>query len=491
MLRILGSPRRLCDGWTRREFIRASALGSLALGATSQAGGVPATASFGKAKACILLYLYGSPSQLETFDPKPDAPVGIRGDLGSIPTVLPGVRIGELLPGTAAVLDRATVVRSMAHPYPVHGIAYATTGLPDPTGVRELSPRDPAHWPFIGSVVDYLEDRRAAGSPPPVPHNLALPWPLSTRRANQPHRAGPYGGFLGPAYDPVWTEFRGEGTRVFTQENRGVVQEFRDPYVGITPDGRFEVSTGEAPGESLTLDRLDRRRTLLEQLDHGRRRLDDEAVRGFDRYRGMAYRLLTSDRLRAALDLGREPRRVRESYGMTLFGQAALVARRLVEAGSRFVSVFWDEYGLADSAWDTHYQHYPRMKDELCPTFDRAFPGLIRDLEARGMLTETAVVCVSEHGRTPQLSGAKGGGRDHWSRAYSAVFAGGGFAAGKVVGRTDRIAGDVVDTPVSPKDVLATTYHLLGIDPSATLTDRLGRPIPLAGEGKVRPELLG
>jgi uncharacterized protein (DUF1501 family) len=204
----------------------------------------------------------------------------------------------------------------------------------------------------------------------------------------------------------------------------------------------------------------------------------------------MAYSLLGSDRLVRALELRHEPHAVRESYGMTLFGQAALAARRLVEAGSRFVSVFWDEYGLADSAWDTHYQHYPRMKDELCPSFDRAYSGLLLDLEARGLLAETAVLCLSEHGRTPKLNSAKGGGRDHWARAYSAIFAGGGFAAGRVVGKTDRIAGDVTETPVSPKDVLATTYHLLGIDPATTLQDRLGRPFPIAGDGRVRRELL-
>src|SRR5438874_1738144 len=178
MLRILGSPRRLCDGWTRREFIRASTLGTLGLGAASRAADAPAAASFGRAKACILLYLYGSPSQLETFDPKPDAPAGIRGELGSIPTVLPGVRIGELLPETAKVIDRATVVRSMTHPYPVHGVAYATSGLPDPSGSVEVSPRDPAHWPFIGSVIDHLEDRRARGRPAAVPRNIALPFPF-------------------------------------------------------------------------------------------------------------------------------------------------------------------------------------------------------------------------------------------------------------------------------------------------------------------------
>ncbi len=488
MLRILGSRRQLCDGWSRREFLRASTLGSIA--AASSTYGKGQAASTGKAKACILLYLYGSPSQLETFDVKPDAPIGIKGELGTTATSMPGFRIGELLPEIAKVVNRTTVVRSMVHPYPVHGIAYATSGLPDPGGIRELSPRDPEHWPFIGSVVDYLEERRLAGKPQAVPNNLALPWPLSTRRSNQPHRAGPYGGFLGSSYDPIWTEFRGEGTKTSTQENRGVVQGFRDPYSGIRPDGRFEIATAEAADQSLTLDRLDRRLSLLEQLDSGRRTLDSDRKHGYDRYRGMAYSILTSDRLRTALDVERESMRVRESYGMTLYGQAALVARRLIEAGSRFVSVFWDEYGLADSAWDTHYQHYPRMKNELCPTFDRAYSGLLKDLESRGLLDETAVVCISEHGRTPQLSGVKGGGRDHWSRAYSAIFAGGGFAAGRVIGKTDKIAGDVVDTPVSPKDVLATIYHLLGISPTTVLHDRFGRPMAIAGEGRVRPELL-
>jgi hypothetical protein len=500
MLRILGSPRRLCDGWSRREFLQAGSLGTFGLGlddwlrgqAVRAAPKTDAPASFGKAKACILLYLYGSPSQLETFDVKPDAPSGIRGELGTIATTVLGFRIGELLPLTAKIIDRTTVVRSMTHPYPVHGVAYATSGLPDPRGNLEVSPRDPGHWPFFGSVVDYLEERRRGGRLSQVPHNIALPFPFSTRRSNQPHRAGPYGGFLGAAYDPLWTHFQGEGTKRFTQENRGLVQEFRDPYGGIKPDGYFDLAEAGTAGAPLTLDRLDRRHSLREQLDKVRRRLDrSEAARSFDRYRGMAYSLLTSSRLRQALDLRREPQAVRESYGMTLFGQSALVARRLVEAGSRLVSIFWDEYGFADSAWDTHYQHYPRMKDELCPSFDRGYAGLIFDLEVRGLLANTAVLCISEHGRTPQLQNVKGGGRDHWSRAYSAIFAGGGFAAGRVVGKTDRIAGDVEGTPVSPKDILATTYHLLGIDPETTLADRLGRPLPVAGEGKVRGELLG
>jgi arylsulfatase A-like enzyme len=162
----------------------------------------------------------------------------------------------------------------------------------------------------------------------------------------------------------------------------------------------------------------------------------------------------------------------------------------LVEAGTRVVTVFWDEYGLAGSGWDTHWDHYPRMKDELLPGLDRAFGGLIQDLDGRGMLDETLVLCLSEHGRTPKMQNVKGGGRDHWSQCYSALMAGGGTARGKVVGKSDKIAGTVAERPISPKDVLATVYHLLGIDPETTLTDRTSKPVPLVAEGSVIQEVL-
>jgi uncharacterized protein (DUF1501 family) len=192
------------------------------------------------------------------------------------------------------------------------------------------------------------------------------------------------------------------------------------------------------------------------------------------------------------LDIGREPLAVRESYGMTLFGQACLTARRLVEAGGKFITVFWDGFGqFASCAWDTHSNHYPRLKEYLLPGFDRAFPALIADLESRGLLDETLVLWVSEHGRTPRIdSKPKGAGRHHWSRAYSIVMAGAGVPRGKIVGSTDRLGGDVRETPISPKDILATAFHLLGIDPRTTVTDPLGRPVPIAGSGELRPELL-
>jgi hypothetical protein len=498
MLSILGSPQHLCDGWSRREALRVGGLAALGLSLpgflrlqqTQAATAKTRTANnFGKAKSCILLYLYGSPSQLETFDVKPDAPKEIRGELGVIPSRVPGFRVGELLPNAAKVMDRVTVLRSMTHKYPIHGAAFALTGVPEIDVAMELSPRDARHWPFIGSVVEFLDQQSRKGKKAAMPSNLALPFPFSSQRTGEVQRAGPYAAFLGGAYNPVWTHFDGKATVKMSKTLAPRTIEVMEPYVGIAPECKFKVAAGDALPADVTLDRLDKRRSLLEQFDQSRAaRKNSEKT--FDRYRGLAMDLVHSTKVRTALDVRREPRAVRDSYGMTLFGQSCLTARRLVEAGSRFVSVFWDEYGLAGSAWDTHWEHYPRMKNELCPGFDKALYGLITDLDGRGLLDETLVVCVSEHGRTPQIQNVKGGGRDHWSRAYSAILAGGGVACGKVVGKTDKIASDVTERPISPKDVQATTYHLLGIDPETIMEDRFGRPVTLAPGGHVICEAL-
>jgi hypothetical protein len=492
MLRVLSSPKRLCDGLTRREALRVGGLGIAGLSLAdffrlqeTQAApsGSALPRSFGRAKSCILLFLYGSPSQLETFDPKPEAPPEVRGTLGTIRSSLRGCQVGELLPHTAKVMHHLTVLRSLTHAYPIHGAAYALTGTPAIDVPMELNPRDPRHHPFIGSVVAFLERTRRA-----VPTNLALPFPFSTQRTGEVQRAGPYAAFLGAAYNPTWTTFRGTATGKMTKTLNALTQEIDEPYIGITPESRFEL---QGEGGEIHLDRLDRRRSLLQQLEQGRRDLGrSEAGRSLDRHRAMAVDLMRSAKIREALDLGKESRSLRESYGMSLFGQGCLAARRLVEAGSRFVSVFWDEYGLAGSAWDTHWDHYNRMTRELCPGFDRALSGLIRDLDSRGLLDETLVVCVSEHGRTPKLNNAKGAGRDHWSQAYSAVLAGGGIAAGRVIGKTDKIAGSVTERPISPKDILATTYHLLGIDPHTLIEDRTGRPTELVPGGQVLTDAL-
>jgi len=317
---------------------------------------------------------------------------------------------------------------------------------------------------------------------------LGLPW-LPNSKTDLDVSAGPYAAFLGQAYNPVWTDFDGKGVRLVPRYGEGQKRSFLDPFGGTTPEGRFRLSSLGQTHADLPIERVNLRRRLLEQFDQARRRADAGAAT-FDRFRQAAFALVTSSKMRDALDIGREPLRLRETYGMTLFGQACLAARRLVEAGCKFVTIFWDGYGqFSGCAWDTHANHYPRLKEYLLPGFDLAYSGLLADLEARGLLDSTLVMWMSEHGRTPKIDARpKGAGRHHWSRVYSTVFAGGGVARGKVVGSSDRIGGDVRDTPVSPKDVLATAFHLLGIDPHTTVNDLQGRPVPIAGDGQVRPE---
>ncbi|MGO9471178.1 MAG: DUF1501 domain-containing protein [Isosphaeraceae bacterium] len=511
MIRVLGGPKRLCDGLTRRDLLQVGSLGLLGISLPALQAGPAVNAAessgprlprFGQAKACILLFLYGSPSQLETFDPKPDAPQEIRGELRCISSSVSGLDVCDRLPRLAQLMDKVTVLRSVSHPYPIHGVAFATTGNPRIDIPMELSPRDPNHWPFIGSVVDYVDNRRLAaqkrhgsarsGPVPALPRNMVLPWAFSSQRVGEVPRAGPYGGFLGQAYDPVCTEFVGKGTRKARKTLLNKTWEDVEPYRGITRESRFQLGAVTDIGRDLTFDRLDRRRSLLDQIEQARRAADSTvASAGIDRQRAMAYDLLGSRSLREAFELANEGDETRSLYGMTLFGQAALTARRLVEAGGRFITVFWDEFGLAGTGWDTHWDHFPRMKDELLPGLDQTLAGLLVDLDRRGLLDETLVVVLSEHGRTPKLASVPGGGRDHWSRCYSVVMAGGGVARGRVVGRSDKIASDPAERPISPKDILATMYHLLGIDPTTMLTDNLGRPMPLVADAAIIPEVLG
>ncbi len=495
MIRVLGGPKRLCDGLTRRDLLQLGAFGLLGLGGSSMGTSAETRSplpGFGQAKSCILLYLYGAPSQLETFDPKPEAPLEVRGELGTIDSAIPGVQLCEGLPRLAQVLDKVTILRSLTHEHPIHGVAFATTGIPRIELPMELNPRDARHWPYIGSVVDAVDRVQRTGGPlPEIPGNIGLPWAFSSRRVGEVARAGPYGGFLGPSADPVWAEFKGAGTVSARKTLQEKIWEGPEPYRGINPDGRFQFAEVTNRPPFLTIDRLDKRRSLLEQLESARPDWDRalEAT-GMDEQRAMAYGLIRSDRLTRAFDLGDESPATRDLYGMTLFGQSSLTARRLIEAGGRFVSVFWDEYGLAGTGWDTHWDHYPRMKDELLPGLDQTVSGLILDLHQRGMLEETPVVVRSVHGRTPKQNRAVGGGRDHWSRCYSLLLAGGGIARGQVVGRSDRIGSDPAERPISPKDLLATILHLLGIDPSSEWNDRQGRPLPLIAKGAVIPEAL-
>lgn len=494
MIRLFGNPKTLCDGVTRRDLLHLGGLSlfglnladfsSLQAAQTSR----PASGSFGRAKSCILVYLVGAPPQHETFDPKPEAPAAIQGELKAISSAIPGVPVGELLPRFAEIADRLTIVRSMTHAWPFHAVNYALAGIPEINPRKESDPNDRTEWPFIGSVVDYLDTRREPLSRPAIPRNVALPFPVYAH-VNFRLLGGPYAGFLGQQYDPLWTSFDAPGTREVPvlAEGSGKL----DPFAGIRSDDRFVL--GQKPAaDAPTLARVGLRRSLLEQFDATRRDLEAHPrVGGYERLKHTAYDLLSSAGLARALDVQQEAEAMRLNYGMNLFGQSLLAARRVIESGGKFVSVFWDTYSHFANGWDTHSNHYPRLKEFLLPVFDHSFPAFLRDMESRGLLDETLVLCLSEHGRTPQLNSRPGGGREHWSRVYSVCLAGAGVGRGQAIGESDKIGGDVKSNPISPKDILASAFHLLGIDPHTTVPGPLGRPVPVAGDGVVHHELYG
>jgi hypothetical protein len=334
MLRILGTRRTLCDGLSRRDLLQIGGLAGLGLAGAmvpsssraeqaSSAAKRPHEKSFGRAKACIFLFPYGSPSSHETFDPKPEAAVEIQGEMKAISTNVPGLAICDHLPNIAKVMDKVTVVRSMTHPYPLHGLAYAVTGIPTYSPDLETQARDSRHWPFIGSVVDYLEQKLNGTAQ--IPRNIGLPWLVNSKTDNPAVNAGPFAAFLGRKHDPVWTDFDGPGLKLAPKNTESQPKQFLDPNGGTTLDGRFTFSpaapSGGAAAKSqpaidLSLERLSLRRSLLAQFDDSRRRLEESAaVQGMDHERQLAWSLLTSGKLRGALDIGQESRNLREEYG--------------------------------------------------------------------------------------------------------------------------------------------------------------------------------
>lgn len=490
MLRIRESaavaPAHLHGGISRRDLLQVggSSLLGLGLGPLLQqqaAGGQNGASSSPKAKRVLLLYLYGAVSQLDTFDPKPDAPDDIRGPFGTIGTSVSGVAFSELLPGVAKRMDQLTLVRSMTQPSPFHNVAMTVTGIASTSGDMELNPRDGRHWPFFGSALSYLAERDRKGLPPSaLPDNVILPWRQSARSPQA--RAGFFAGSLGTRYDPTAIDFRGTGLSDSAMAEK-------DPYSAIARDSQFSFPSTALP-EGMTLDRFQDRRGLLAQLDQKRRMLAATSESAsVDFFQRAALQLCDSGELAGALDLDRESPATRDAYGWHLFGQSTLAARRMVEAGSRIVTVIWDEYTSQNSAWDCHGQLTRRMKNDLCPNFDQTYCALLDDLEARGLLDETLVLCLTEHGRTPKPEGA-GDGRNHWSGVYSVLLAGAGVAKGCVVGESDSQAAFVKDRPISPNDLLSTIYHLLGLDPHRVIFDRAGRPMPLVAGGQIIPELL-
>ena len=476
MITMLGSPRKCCDGLTRRETLQAGGLAMLGgmfglprdiAAATVQE---PSAKRRGKAKSVIVLYLLGGAPTQDMFDLKPQAPGGVGGEFRPISTNASGIEISELLPKSTSWMHKSAIVRTVNHKGGCHNPMPSLTGYPEPLpSIGVVQDNLP---PSMGSVCEYLNEDR--GELPAYVHMpCMLGWGQHIRRA------GPYGGFLGRQYDPLFTECEP------TSEKPAP-----DTYHPQVVLGTPTLPSATLPA-GITLDRLNKRRQLTQQIDDALRQADGDSE--FSRAREGALTLLTSKRVRDAFDVESVTPEVRDRYGRTLFGSSALIARKLVEQGVRFVNVTWDIFwsrpGQLDGAgWDTHQRNFGILKETLLPNYDQTFSGLMEDLTARGLLEDTLVVVMSDMGRTPKIN--KNGGRDHWTFCYSVLFAGAGIRGGTLYGASDAQAAYVKDNPVSPADICATIYACLGIDPEMQVPDSAGQPVRLSLGGRVIEEIL-
>ena len=431
----------------------------------ARASGAPSAAkfggTFGKAKSCVIIFLSGGPPQHETFDPKPDAPLEIRGTFRSIPTNVPGIHLCETLPHTARITDRLAIIRSMTTEIHAHSTsgAFMLTGYVPPTKAENV-PAGSQDWPSIASVVGAMKpsERSPLSSvvlPELVHNNGNITWP------------GQNAGFMGAAWHPM--------------------------VMKCDPSQRPMHIEGMSLADGVTGARLSERFDLLTQMDaQFQSAARSGAVAELGHMRQKAFDLLHSDASRRAFEIERESAALRENYGPHKFGQSVLLARRLVEAGVRLVQVNWPrdpgDENVGSPMWDTHQNNAGRVRDSLCPQFDRTFATFIADLQSRGLLDETLVVVMSEFGRSPKINGA--GGRDHWGSCFSVVLAGAGIG-GQIIGSSDRIGAFPQSRPVRPPDLAATIFHLLGLDPASEFMDPIGRPRRLTDNGEALHELVG
>jgi hypothetical protein len=445
-----------CEGFFRRDFLKLGSAGLLGLGLTdllrlearAKSSGGPKP----QAKSVIMVWLAGGPSHLDMWDPKPSAPAEIRGVFKPIDSSVPGLQIGEHLPKMAAVMDKVSLVRSLAHSIPSHEIAttFMTTGN-KPTAALE--------YPSMGSLAAKL---------------LTVPRGVPPYVSFGDLRGGKAGGagYLGAGHNPFFVEGIQAG-------RKGVAKPGAPAPITIRVRGI------QLPG-GFGLDDLGRRDDLLREFDQSFRKLDSgDLTEGLDEFHRQALDILRSPKTKTAFDLNQESDATRERYGANNLGIGVLAARRLVEAGVRFVTV-------SLGGWDTHQNNFPKLKDQLLPPVDDALSALIADLDERGLLDSTIVYCAGEFGRTPKLNtkGGPGGGRDHWARSMSVVLAGGGLKRGYVHGTTDENGMAPATEPCSPDDIGATVFHLLGIDPKTELQTPTGRPVQLFREGTVIEKLL-
>ena len=465
------SGRDLCDGVTRRDLLR---VGGLSLAGLSLANVLRANENspvpkgsegrgFGKAKSVILVYLQGGPSHLDLWDPKDNVPDDVRSVFKAIPTKLPGVQVTELMPKLAQVLDKTTLIRSMSYSpnglfnhtaaiYQMH-TGY-TTDKVSPSG--QLEPPNAKDFPTVGSNVIKFK-------PPEVP---MLPFVMMPRPLQESNVVGKGGaaGFLGKAYDPYLLYPPGDD-------------------MDMTKMDRIKVDD-LLIREDLSAARMERRATLRDTVAKGMPDLD-KAVSKYelDSYYGKALGLVLSGRARDAFDLTKETPATRERYGKNTFGQCLLLARRLVEAGTRFVEVNWPKVANSDNhSFDVHTGLSQRMKTQSAPMLDGGLAALIADLDERGMLKDTLVIAVGEFGRSPRRGVSTSGnqnnddGRDHWPYCYTAVVAGAGVKRGYVHGKSDKTGSAPVEHPVHPTELLATLYHSVGIKPDTIVYNHLNQP---------------
>jgi hypothetical protein len=414
------------------------------------------------AKSCVLFLLHGGPSQLDIWDMKPLAPAEVRGEFKPIATLVPGIRITEHLPRLAKLNHRFTIVRSMTHTAVNHNTAtyWVTTGHPPLRDLIAFSPSE-NDSPHLGAQIAF---RKTGARNSPVA--VLLPDPVSDGPYTTP---GQNGGFLGAAYAPFAIH-------------------------GDPNDDHFAVDgLGVEPESSSP--RISGRRSLLRRIDEQSSRFSaDTHVGQMNNYQQCAFNLLTSDATRRAFTIRSESNRMRERYGRHKYGQSLLLARRLVEAGVRLVTVYWG--GKVNNPlphWDTHFNNNRRLKEELLPPFDQCFSAFLEDLDARGLLKSTLVICMGEFGRTPRFgqftgNGVDATGRDHWPHCYSLVVAGGTAEGGRVLGRSDSFAAYPAADPYSPQDLAASVLSALGVNPQEKVLDGFGQSVPLC-TGHVRESL--
>ena len=459
------------QSFSRREVLRAGSLGLLGLSLPQLlAGRAPAAIdekSFGRAKACILLFMWGGPAHQDTWDMKPDAPPEIRGEFSPIATKVPGIQICEHFPQLAQRTDKLCIVRSMTHNNADHttGTSFLLTGHP-PIQSGEIR----GQWPHIGAVLSKLG--RGRGALPPFVSLRPKPEPENDVPRFLESSQGQFGGWLGPIHDPL------------TIDNDPIGKNYRIAAMTLQPE--------------LSVSRLEDRRSLLKQIDEQLRRGESANLAARDKNNDRAFQLLTSAASeQGAFHLGEEPQKVRERYGMNCHGQSVLQARRLIERGVPLVTVYWPSDGIKNVSilWDTHSRNFIDLKQRLMPPADQAFSALLDDLAERNMLDETLVVWTGEFGRTPKVgqrnsdAGAGKDGRDHWPGCFTTVLAGGGVRGGMVYGKSDKQAAFPASDPVAPLDLVATVYHLLGVPEHQTLPDPAGRPV-FVRPGKAIGELL-